>query len=458
MIYSIIDIETTGGKPKDSKITEIAIYKHDGEKVIDEFVTLVNPEIPIPPFICNLTGINDQMVQDSPKFYEIAKKIVEFTKDTVFVAHNVAFDYGIIRHEFRNLGFDYRLPHLCTVRTSRHVIPGHDSYSLGKLTKDLGISLVGRHRAGGDAMATAKLFSILFEKDPNNLDTFIQREINPKHLHPKLNIAFIDELPAKIGIYKFYNEEQQLIYIGKSKNIKSRIGQHLRNTTTNKAIRMQKEIVRIDYELCGTELIALIKESILIKSHQPTYNSALKRNKFPYGIFKYVDNKGYIRLYVELTSKVKNEEASYTFKSKVEAVNFLHRQIEKHRLCQVLCGLYKSNSNCFQYEIKQCNGACIKEEIPEAYNVRIEAFLKQAHFENKSFYILDKGRSKQEKSLILIHQGSFVGFGFAPYNFNRLQEREWDEFIDRFEEDRDIITIIQSYLRKNEKHKIIPIS
>ena len=134
MNYAIVDIETTGGSPKSSKITEIAIYKHDGKEVIDEFVTLINPEMPIPPFIVNLTGINDEMVKDSPKFYEIAKDIVEFTKDCVFVAHNVGFDYGIIRHEFRSLGFDYRRPHLCTVRASRYVIPGHDSYSLGKLT------------------------------------------------------------------------------------------------------------------------------------------------------------------------------------------------------------------------------------------------------------------------------------------------------------------------------------
>ena len=117
--YAICDIETTGGNPKNSKITEIAIYKHDGEKVIDEYDTLVNPEIPIPPFIVNLTGINDRMVENSPRFFEIAKEIIEFTKDCVFVAHNVGFDYGVLRSEFRSLGFDFRRPHLCTVRSSR---------------------------------------------------------------------------------------------------------------------------------------------------------------------------------------------------------------------------------------------------------------------------------------------------------------------------------------------------
>jgi DNA polymerase-3 subunit epsilon len=141
MIYSVIDVETTGGSPKSSKITEIAIYRHDGKQVLDEFVTLVNPEIPIPQFVSNLTGISDKMVANAPKFYEIAKKVVEFTEGTIFVAHNVGFDYGMIRSEFRRLGYDFRLPHLCTVRSSRQIIPGQDSYSLGKLTRSLGIDV-----------------------------------------------------------------------------------------------------------------------------------------------------------------------------------------------------------------------------------------------------------------------------------------------------------------------------
>jgi len=137
--YVVVDIETTGGSPKSSKITEIALYKTDGAQILDEYITLINPEIPIPEFIVRLTGINDKMVETAPKFYEVAKKIIEFTQDCIFVAHNVAFDYGMIRGEFRSLGYDFRLPHLCTVRASRYMLPGHDSYSLGKLARALGI-------------------------------------------------------------------------------------------------------------------------------------------------------------------------------------------------------------------------------------------------------------------------------------------------------------------------------
>ncbi|MDX1446282.1 exonuclease domain-containing protein, partial [Lishizhenia sp.] len=223
MKFAITDLETTGGSPKKSKITEIAIYKCDGDKIIDEYTTLVNPEIPIPRFITQLTGINDEMVENAPKFYEIAKDIIEFMEDCVFVAHNVGFDYGVLRGEYKSLGYDFRYPHMCTVRASRILLPGHDSYSLGKLTNDLGIELVGRHRAAGDAMATVELFKILFEKDSNDLNTFITSEINPSILHPNLDLSQLEDIPNKTGVYRFYDETNRLIYIGKSKHILTRI-------------------------------------------------------------------------------------------------------------------------------------------------------------------------------------------------------------------------------------------
>ena len=174
MIYTIIDIETTGGSPKKSKITEIAIYKHDGEKIIDKFITLVNPERNIPPFIVNLTGITNSMVVNAPRFFQIAKKIHEITNNCVFVAHNVKFDYNVIKSEFESLGFNYKRPNLCTVRSSKKIIPGYKSYSLGKLTKSLGIDLNERHRASGDALATTKLFELLYKKNKEYLETLIR--------------------------------------------------------------------------------------------------------------------------------------------------------------------------------------------------------------------------------------------------------------------------------------------
>lgn len=167
-MYSIIDIETTGGSPQTEKITEISLLNHDGLRITDEFTTLVNPEKKIPTFITDITGITDEMVAGAPRFYEIARKIVEMTENRIFVAHNVAFDYGFIREEFRQLGYTYSRDKLCTVKLSRKIIPGHRSYSLGKLCSELNIRIENRHRARGDAMATVRLFEMLLEIDTSD--------------------------------------------------------------------------------------------------------------------------------------------------------------------------------------------------------------------------------------------------------------------------------------------------
>ncbi len=456
MNFVIVDIETTGGSPKSSKITEIAIYKHDGYKVIDEYSTLLDPEMDIPPFITNLTGISNRMVEGAPKFFEVAKKIVEFTEDCVFVAHNVGFDYGIIRHEFRTLGFDYRRPHLCTVRASRFIIPGHESYSLGKLTRALGFVIENRHRAGGDALATANLFTLLHETNLKGIKQFIQEDINPAVLHPNLNIDELDNLPTKTGVYKFYDENNILIYIGKSINIKKRVDQHLRNTKTKKGLEMRDAISRIEHELTGSEVIALLQESILIKQYRPRFNHMLKKSKFPYGLYDYIDDSGYVRMYIGQSSKIQDHPIA-AFTTKREGVELLSRWTEKYELCQKLNDLYPTKSACFHHSIKKCNGACVGEEKVEEYNTRATKMVDDLNLNGESFYIIENGRQKNEKSLILIENGTLVGFGYAPYFFNKQPQFKWKRFIELYQEDRDAKTIISGYLRKISSANLVRI-
>lgn len=176
-MFTIIDIETTGSSSKYGKITEIALYQHNGEEITDYFHTLINPQIDIPYFITRLTGIDNDTVKNAPKFYEVARKIIELTENQIFVAHNVFFDYSFVKEEYKRLGYDFHRKTLCTVQLSRKLLPGHHSYSLGKLCSDLGIKINGRHRATGDALATVKLFEILLEKNkllgnPDNINHF----------------------------------------------------------------------------------------------------------------------------------------------------------------------------------------------------------------------------------------------------------------------------------------------
>lgn len=456
MNYVITDVETTGGSPKTTKITEIALYKYDGQTIIDEFVTLINPEEKIPDFIVKLTGITDRMVEDSPRFYEVAKKIVEFCEGSIFVAHNVSFDYHVIRGEFKRLGYDFRLPQICTVRASRLIFPGYVSYSLGKITRELGIQIQGRHRAGGDALATAHLFRMMHEKDSFKLTQLVQHVINPKLTHTLLDLETVENLPNKTGVYFFYNEMNQLIYIGKSKSIKNRVEQHLRNSSTEKGMRMIQEISRIEFELTGSETIALLRESNLVKLNKPKYNRALKKSSFGFGIFDEIDLNGYLRLIVKSIAK-ESSNPIIQFSSRKEASEFLDYVRLKYELCEKYCGTKRVENSCFYYSIEECKGACIESESIDPYNQRVQHFIDQYTFQRKTFFILDKGRDKFEKSIVYIENGVFKGYGFAPYHFNNLEVNNWVKFIQPQQENRDDKSIINQALIRKPDVKIIEI-
>ena len=285
-MYAIIDIETTGGKYNEEGITEIAIHRFDGEKVVDQFISLINPEIPIQPFVVKLTGINDKMLVKAPKFYEVAKRIVEITEDCVFVAHNANFDYRILRNEFNRLGFEYTKDTLCTVELSQKLIPNQPSYSLGKLCRNLGIPTSDRHRANGDAVATVKLFKMLLNKDAEKqiLKTHVKAEGKLKsRLKPELQ-KLLDKCPRKTGVYYLHNAEGEIIYVGRHKNIRSGVNQLLLRKSTRAQI-IHKKIADISFEETGSVLIAQIKAQQVIDINKPKYNAKSKKN-IPTTVFR----------------------------------------------------------------------------------------------------------------------------------------------------------------------------
>jgi len=455
-MFSIIDIETTGGSSKRDKITEIAIYIHDGNKVVDSYSTLINPERSIPYFITNLTGIDDKMVSDAPKFYEVAQKIVEFTNNTVFIAHNVGFDYGFVHQEFKSLGFSFKRKKLCTVQLSRKLLPGMGSYSLGKLCKNLNIEINGRHRAAGDALATVKLFEILIERDANNLikkhfeNNLLSFSV-PAHIPNEL----ITPLPEEIGVYYFFDDEDNLIYIGKSKNIRSRVIAHFNNNKTKKGVEMQQKIKRIDYELTGSELIALLKESEEIKQRLPIYNRAQRRSLFNYGMFADLELDRYIHLKVRKIAK--NQNPVVTYFSLAEAKENLRVMCDEHELCLKLCGLYPTESSCFYYQIERCRGACIGKEPPDEYNQRVEEALNKYKFNDQSFIIIDQGRFINENCLILVRNGKYQGYGYFDSNNDEITEFSAEQFITQKADNKDTRQIIRSYLKKNKVERLIRI-
>jgi DNA polymerase-3 subunit epsilon len=448
-IFAITDVETTGGTMKQTRITEIAIVLHDGEREIDRFSTLVNPECSIPLYIQRLTGINDKMVMDAPKFYEIAKEIVELYQDTIFVAHNVGFDYKVIRQEFANLGYDFRMHHLCTVRAARKIFPGYASYSLGNICDDLGISIAARHRALGDTEATAILFKEMYQRDSEQIISLIKKEVLPVMLHPGLSLQKLEELPNATGVYLLKNDQDKIVYIGKSNNIKQRVLQHLKNNSSRRAIQLREAIVDVEFILTGSELAALLLESDLVKTHQPIYNRQLRKSKFHFGLYTYTDQNGYIRLFSDKISK-QHITPLTTFETKAEANKFIGQKTEYYQLCQKLNGLYPTQNACFAYHTRQCKGACVEEEETEAYNERVNQLINRLSFERKNAYIIDKGRNIKEISIFLLENGAFVGYGYMPILMQQKPPLEWKEFIAIRKEDKDARRIVQSYLRNNK--------
>jgi len=422
--------------------------------VIDTFISLVNPEREIQPFVVNLTGINSNMLKNAPKFYEVAKRIVEITEDCIIVAHNAQFDYRILRTEFKRLGFGFKRKTLCTVELSKQLIPGQLSYSLGKLTRALGIPVSDRHRANGDAIATVKLFKMLLSKDldkqiiKDNVKTEIVTRLKDNHR------TIIDALPSITGVYYIHDENGDIIYIGKSKNIKHRINQHFTNNST-KSKKLQLLAKSVTYEATGNELVALLKESEEIKRNKPLYNRALKRTMFTHALYSFKDKNGYINLKIDITSS--NEKPITTFSNMQSAKSFMFKIVEKHELCQKLTGLYPTRTNCFNYTIKSCFGACIKKEPAADYNKRVEDLIAQNSYENKNMVIIDQGRDLDEKSVIYIENGVFKGLGFYNLNHQINNIEVLESIITPMENNRDTQHIIQSYLRRHKKVKTISI-
>ncbi|MDD2986737.1 exonuclease domain-containing protein [Flavobacterium sp.] len=451
-MYAILDIETTGGQFNEEGITEIAIYKYDGHEIIDQFISLVNPEIPIQPFVVKLTGINNAMLRSAPKFYEVAKRIIEITEGSIVVAHNASFDYRILQTEFRRLGFRFQKQTLCTVELSKKLIPDQESYSLGKLVRALGIPMADRHRASGDAMATVKLFKMLLAKDVEKeiVKSLVKTEIK-SGMSPKL-LDIVENLPSKTGIYYIHNEKGDLIYIGKSKNIKKRVNQHFTGTTS-KCKKIQAEVYTVSYEETASELIALLKESEEIKVNKPIYNRAQRKSIFQWALYAQKDEQGYLALLLQKADGRKKEITS--FASLQEGKNTLFKITDKYQLCQKINGLYDTKNACFKYKIKECAGACIQEESQETYNQRVTEFIEMNQFENENMIVLDRGRSVEERSAILIENGIYKGYCFYDLNYQVTNVEVLRNILIPMQNNRDVRQIIQSYLRKNKVWKII---
>lgn len=421
-LYAIVDIETTHGTPTQGAITEIAVLLSDGQNVTDRFVTLVNPGHPIPPFITGLTGITDTMVAQAPSFNEIAPKLRELLAERIFVAHNVSFDYQFIRSFLTREGTPYQSPTLCTVRMSRKAFPGYKSYGLGNICESLKIKLNNRHRALGDAEATAILFhkclEILPEKEFSKL---INRKSKLDILPPNLPSDSVKKIPTGPGIYYLKDESGQVLYVGKALDIKKRLAQHfseaLKNPDKN---HWWRRVAGLDFLMTGTEWMAFLVERLEIKKLWPEFNRAQKQPSFRYGIVFYTNSLGEHHLAIDKLRK--GVKAQQVFTGMMEAREYLHRVVSQFDLCPGLCQMGTKNvdKGC-----ALCLGQCPALLEPDAYYERIQKALGEATETPSHGLLMLRGRHGGEKCVVWFRGGYITSFGYIPKDADLWDEQKY---------------------------------
>ncbi len=447
MEYAIVDIETTGGYAAGSGITEIAIRIFDGEEVIDRFDSLIRPEYNIPLYITSLTGIDNEMVRDSPAFEEVAEEVFSLLNGRIFVAHNVNFDYSFLKHHLAEAGYQYSASKLCTVRMSRRIRPGLSSYSLGNLCNALNIPIEDRHRAGGDVDATLTLFSKLLAWDADGvIPAMLKKGSKEDQLPPNLDKADFNLLPGQPGVYYFLNKKGKVIYVGKAKNIKKRVSQHFMGSNSGRQRQnFMREIYAIHFELCGTELMAFILEAIEIKRIWPKYNYAQKKYEPKFGLFLYEDLQGYKRLVIGKYNK--SHLPIQVFTTLEGGRNKLYDLVRRFRLCAALCRL--GSCELCNHVNKRKDLLCTAGDPPEIYNQKVEEALSFLKEKMPGFYIMDKGRNKNEKSCIWVENGSFYGMGYIGNEEDIHSLEDIKDRLTKYVSSHYIMQLIISFMCKN---------
>lgn len=442
--YAIVDIETTGGYAGGSRITEIAVIIHDGTTIIERFETLVNPQKEIPLPIFALTGINNEMVRLAPIFDDIAPRIFSLLEHRIFVAHNVNFDYSFVRHQLEEAGFKWTAQKLCTVRAARKICPGIASYSLGSLCSSLNITIENRHRAGGDADATAVLFSRLLEWDTEGIiPQMIKKTASDQRLPPNLPPEDFEALPEKPGVYYFYNREKKVVYVGKAVNIKKRVASHFSgHSTTPQRQHFLRDIHGISFEVCATELMALLLECSEIKKLWPVHNKALKRFESKFGLYLYEARNGY--KYLAVGKMGKSQSCIRTFSQEYEAILLLQNLSQQFGIDYRFCNYGSAQqSGVFR------NTANMPLPDVPTHNSQVEAALDSLSEKQPTFAIIDKGRSAGENSCVWVEDGHFYGMGYIDRDQGFDDLAQLRDQVTRYKSNHYLMQLIASFAEKN---------
>lgn len=435
MRFAVVDIETTGGFPSQHGITEIAIVLMNGADVEGVFESLINPGQPIPPFIANMTGISDAMVAMAPPFEEQAEKIYRLLSDRIFVAHNVNFDHSFVKYYLQQAGYQLQVPKICTIRLARKVFPGLKKYGLGHLTRSLDIPITHRHRAGGDARATAEIVSrALALTGSGVINEMLSREAKHQMLPPNLAVDEIHQLPLQPGVYYFRDKKGKVMYVGKAKQLRKRVVSHFTGLdTSEKRQALLRTVYTIGHTVCDSEFMASILESIEIKRLWPPFNKSQKRFEAVWSIYQFTDSRGYNRLAID--KKHRHTASLINFGLLTDAHRTLWKLVREFSLHPYLCFLEKSPT----------------EALPESamHNQQMQKAITHLLLQPTSYVIKDR------EALVLIEKGRFYGMGrvdgWTPdQSLSTLREQ-----LTPYPENEVIRSLIRQFTEKNPQ-KVFP--
>ena len=378
--FAFVDLETTGTRADVDRITEVAVVRVDdvaGALRVEEWSTLVDPEVPIPPAIQALTGITDAMVRAAPSFSTIAAELADRLANCVFVAHNARFDYGFLKHAYARLGRTFTARVLCTVRLSRRLFPQADGHGLDALIARHALDGSHRHRALGDARAIWSFVEQLYRDEPRErVDAVVKHILRIPSLPPQLPPDAIDALPEAPGVYVFYGDNPMPLYVGKSINLRERVAAHFSQDWRSETdLRLSAEIRRIEHETTAGELGALLRESALVKSRMPAHNRALRR-KTDAGVVELRDG---VPRFVPAAgidpSRLSGAFGPFASRASMRAA--LRELASLHRLCALRLGLERrAHGPCFARQLNRCDGVCVGAETPEAHDARVAVALE----------------------------------------------------------------------------------
>lgn len=439
--YAIVDIETTGSHAKGHGITEIAVIITDGQQELERWESLIDPGLHIPLHISELTGITDEMVETAPTFAAVADELEALLHDCVFVAHNVGFDYAFIRGHFETMGRVWKRPKLCTVRLARKLLPGHASYSLGRICEDLGISNSARHRAMGDCAATTVLFHRMMngERACEVVASMLKRGERESWLPQHVAASDFEALPTAPGIYKFLNQKGTPLYIGMSHNIRHRVRTHFNGSM--KSARRQaflRDIYRIEGEATGSVLMARLIEDELIRTHWPIHNHAQKSIPVRTALVAYTDQRGLMRLHLQRQRNVKH--AIRWFRKEEEARAWLHAQAEAFGLHPELLGLGSDGRTSVD-----------EPSDKHRHNAAVDQLIEAAK-SHESWAIVDRGRTIEERAVILMENEHVKGWCFTDQTVSHFDQIE--DLVDLKNGSATADAIVQHALLEREQGKI----